>query len=53
VIDDAIRDGKRSVDFLRGRESYKYAWGGRDQETYQLCLRLHASLRRVPPTVAA
>lgn len=45
VIDDAIRDGKIRVDFLRGREAYKYAWGAVDQETYRLSLRLRAGVR--------
>ncbi len=39
AIDDAIRQGKIAVDFLRGGELYKYAWGTRDQTTYRICLR--------------
>lgn len=54
VIDDAIRDGKMRVDFLRGREAYKYAWGAVDQETYRLSLRLRAGVRpRKSPALAA
>jgi CelD/BcsL family acetyltransferase involved in cellulose biosynthesis len=39
VIQDAIQNGKRQINFLRGREGYKYAWGATDQSTYrvQLC----------------
>jgi CelD/BcsL family acetyltransferase involved in cellulose biosynthesis len=35
VIEDAIRRGARRIDFLRGREAYKYAWGGQDRETFR------------------
>lgn len=53
VIDDGIRDGKIRVDFLRGREAYKYAWGAVDQETYRLSLRLRAGVRApISPAVA-
>jgi CelD/BcsL family acetyltransferase involved in cellulose biosynthesis len=31
AIGDAIREGARVFDFLRGREPYKYTWGARDQ----------------------
>ncbi len=37
AIEDAIRLGKGSVDFLRGQEPYKYSWGAEDVQTY--CLR--------------
>lgn len=47
VIDDALREGKNRVDFLRGREQYKYAWGARDQETFRICLRRRARVQ--PP----
>lgn len=54
VIDDAFRDGKSEVDFLRGRETYKYTWGARDQQTYRLCLRQRAFARHsISPRVAA
>jgi CelD/BcsL family acetyltransferase involved in cellulose biosynthesis len=35
-IEDAIRAGKRQVNFLRGRESYKYSWGARDTTTFAI-----------------
>jgi CelD/BcsL family acetyltransferase involved in cellulose biosynthesis len=31
AIEDAVRSGARIFDFLRGRESYKYAWGAVDR----------------------
>lgn len=31
AMEDAIRCGAESFDFLRGREPYKYAWGAHDQ----------------------
>lgn len=47
VIDRAIRQSilarRTRIDFLRGREAYKYDWGARDTPTY--CLR--ASTRPV------
>lgn len=46
VIDDALRNGKSKVDFLRGREAYKYTWGAQDRRTYRLCLRHPAHARR-------
>jgi CelD/BcsL family acetyltransferase involved in cellulose biosynthesis len=30
VLEDAAREGLAAVDFLRGREAYKYAWGATD-----------------------
>lgn len=36
VIRDAIHMGKREVDFLRGREAYKYLWGAVDRPTYRV-----------------
>jgi CelD/BcsL family acetyltransferase involved in cellulose biosynthesis len=35
VIEEAIRRGVRRIDFLRGREPYKYWWGGTDRETFR------------------
>jgi CelD/BcsL family acetyltransferase involved in cellulose biosynthesis len=35
VIEEAIRQGARRIDFLRGREPYKYWWGATDRETFR------------------
>lgn len=35
AIEEAVRAGASEFDFLRGRESYKYAWGGKDRPTYR------------------
>ncbi|NNG46964.1 MAG: GNAT family N-acetyltransferase [Deltaproteobacteria bacterium] len=39
-IEDAIRDGFREYDFLRGRERYKYDLGGRDRVVYRATVRV-------------
>ena len=33
----AIERQRECVDFLRGQEAYKYAWGAHDKTTYRLC----------------
>jgi CelD/BcsL family acetyltransferase involved in cellulose biosynthesis len=33
-IQQALREGAREIDFLRGRERYKYFWGARDRPCY-------------------
>lgn len=33
LVEDAAAQGKTTVDFLRGSEAYKYAWGARDSVT--------------------
>lgn len=38
VIEDAVWKGKCAVDFLRGRETYKYSWGAKDEPTYRVIL---------------
>ena len=38
VIEDLIGRGVKRVDFLRGREPYKYWWGARDRETFRRTL---------------
>lgn len=35
AIEDLISRGVRRVDFLRGRESYKYWWGAEDRPTFR------------------
>ncbi|MGK4006439.1 GNAT family N-acetyltransferase [Sorangium sp. So ce1036] len=39
AIEHTAREGARTVDFLRGREPYKYAWGAVDRWTYRRRLR--------------
>ena len=53
VIEDAVKHRKRSIDFLRGREAYKYTWGARDVPTYRLRGRSLASPMNVPVEIAA
>ena len=38
-IQDAIETGKKSFDFLRGNERYKYNLGGTDQTIHELVIR--------------
>lgn len=35
TLQQAIREGARVFDFLRGSEAYKYQWGARDQVVYR------------------
>ncbi len=35
VIEKGIREGMEEFDFMRGRESYKYLWGGKDRFNYR------------------
>lgn len=35
VIEDLLLRGVRKLDFLRGREPYKYSWGAQDRETFR------------------
>jgi CelD/BcsL family acetyltransferase involved in cellulose biosynthesis len=39
-VEDAIRDGFREYDLLRGRERYKYDLGGRDRIVYRATISL-------------
>ena len=43
AVEDVIRQGARRLDFLRGREPYKYWWGARDRETFRRVLRPQSS----------
>jgi CelD/BcsL family acetyltransferase involved in cellulose biosynthesis len=36
AIQEAIREGCREYDFLRGAENHKYSWGARDRRNYRL-----------------
>jgi CelD/BcsL family acetyltransferase involved in cellulose biosynthesis len=40
AIEEALREGAGEFDFLRGREAYKYAWGGVDRRQYRRVLRV-------------
>lgn len=35
AIEEAVRGGCHTFDFLRGREEYKYEWGARDEQNYR------------------
>lgn len=39
AIEEAIREGAFELDFLRGREPYKYRWGAVDRSSYGRTLR--------------
>jgi CelD/BcsL family acetyltransferase involved in cellulose biosynthesis len=39
VIEDVVRRGAKRIDFLRGREAYKYWWGAKDRETFRRTVR--------------
>lgn len=38
MVEDVLQRGARAVDFLRGRETYKYWWGAKDRETFRRTL---------------
>ncbi|WP_437726776.1 GNAT family N-acetyltransferase [Sorangium sp. So ce861] len=48
AIEHAAAEGARTVDFLRGREPYKYEWGAVDRWTYRRRLR-HRRAREAGP----
>ncbi|MEW5746724.1 MAG: GNAT family N-acetyltransferase [Nitrospirota bacterium] len=39
AIEEAIDEGIREVDFLRGREEYKYLWGPSDRPNFRLIIK--------------
>ena len=39
AIEDAMREGCREIDFLRGREPYKYEWGAEDRWNLKRSIR--------------
>ena len=43
ALDEAVREGTRELDFLRGREPYKYAWGAVDRPARRIRLRVRRS----------
>lgn len=46
ALAEAVRERASEFDFLRGREAYKYRWGGRDRPQYRVRIDVRAS----PPT---
>lgn len=52
AIEEAIREGARELDMLRGNEPYKYLWGAVDRFNHRLTLRPRADPRhrRTPGT---
>jgi CelD/BcsL family acetyltransferase involved in cellulose biosynthesis len=40
AIQEAVREGAGEMDFLRGREAYKYGWGARDRAKRRLRLKV-------------
>jgi CelD/BcsL family acetyltransferase involved in cellulose biosynthesis len=52
VIRDAVREGRTAVDFLRGREKYKYGWGAQDQPTFRIRIRKSAPVDIAAPQAA-
>lgn len=39
AIEEAVREGSREFDFLRGSEAYKYDWGAQDRPTWHVRIR--------------
>lgn len=35
AVEEAVQRGARSLDFLRGKEEYKYRWGAKDRVTWR------------------
>lgn len=48
VVEDALRESREAIDFLRGREAYKYTWGARDEATFRVVLRNSNQSQRAP-----
>jgi CelD/BcsL family acetyltransferase involved in cellulose biosynthesis len=45
AIEEALREGARAFDFLRGREPYKYGWGATDRPNRRRRFRLDDDAR--------
>jgi CelD/BcsL family acetyltransferase involved in cellulose biosynthesis len=43
AIEQALAEGVKTFDFLRGDERYKYLWGAEDTFTYRRTLSYHDS----------
>jgi CelD/BcsL family acetyltransferase involved in cellulose biosynthesis len=46
VIETAMQEGRREVDFMRGAEPYKYTWGARDRWNLRRAIRRPAVYAR-------
>jgi CelD/BcsL family acetyltransferase involved in cellulose biosynthesis len=46
VIETALQEGRREVDFMRGAEAYKYTWGARDRWNVRRAIRRPAVYAR-------
>ena len=53
VIEDAVQQGIKKIDFLRGREAYKYAWGARDAQTFRIQVRRNAAENTIQESLLA
>jgi CelD/BcsL family acetyltransferase involved in cellulose biosynthesis len=53
AVEEAIREGAATFDFLRGREPYKYLWGAADRPTYRRGLTRAAAAPASPASSAA
>ncbi len=50
AMEDAIRLGKKTINFLRGQEDFKKTWGVQEEDTF--CLRMRIS-NRIPANTRA
>lgn len=51
AIEEAIREGQHAFDFLRGQESYKYAWGAAERPTFAVSIVNRRSWVSASPSV--
>ena len=53
ALEQAIIEKRRTIDFMRGRERYKYYWGSRDVPTFQLRVDSRRHMRAGMPEESA
>lgn len=53
VMEDAVQQRIKRIDFLRGREAYKYAWGARETPTFRIQVRREAAEHRMEESLLA